>query len=120
LVIRQTIDSLEKIEKQIYEVESSINSNPLVVESPLHQIKDINNIEIAYIMSAIISIQRFPSAGKLVAYAGLDPVVRQSGAWSVSRTRMSKRSDCLLKYALVWTADNVRKHPSKMKDFYEQ
>ncbi len=120
LVIRQTIDSLEKIERQIDEVESSINSNPLVVDCPLHQIKGINNIEIAYIMSAIISIQRFPSSKKLVAYAGLDPVVKQSGTWSASRTRMSKRGDRLLRYALIWTANNVRKHPSKMKDFYEQ
>lgn len=120
LVIRQTIDSLEKIERQIDEVESSINSNPLVVESPLHQIKGINNIEIVYIISAIISIQRFPSAEKLVAYAGLDPVVKQSGTWSASRTRMSKRGDRLLRYALIWTANNIRKHPSKMKDFYEQ
>ena len=50
-------------------------------------------------MSAIISIERFDDSKKLVAYAGLDPKVRQSGTWSASKTRMSKRGSKILRYA---------------------
>ena len=119
LKIRQTIQSLESLEKQIDEVESSISSLPSVMDSPLHKLKGINSIEIACIMSAIISITRFPSYSKLIAYAGLDPVIRQSGTWQATRTRMSKRGNKLLRYALIWTANNMRKHDSAFKDYYE-
>ena len=61
LKIRQTIQSLESLEKQIDEVELSISSLPSVMDSPLHKLKGINSIEIAYILSAIISITRFSS-----------------------------------------------------------
>ncbi len=120
LKIRQTIQSLESLEKQIDEVELSISSLPSVMDSPLHKLKGINSIEIAYILSAIISITRFSSEKKLVAYAGLDPIIRQSGTWQASHTRMSKRGNKLLRYALIWTANNMRKHDSAFKDYYEK
>ena len=120
LKIRQTIESLESLEKQMDEVNEFLCSLPAVHDSPLHKIKGINSIEIAYILSAIISIDRFSSAKKLIAYAGLDPKVRQSGTWGASKTRMSKRGDALLRYALIWTANNMRKHPSKMKEYYDK
>ena len=120
LKIRQTIQSLEALEKQIDEVEVSISSLPSVIDSPLHKLKGINTIEIAYIMSAIISITRFSSYSKLIAYAGLDPIIRQSGTWQASRTRMSKRGNRLLRYVLIWTANNMRKHDSAFKGYYEK
>lgn len=120
LKIRQTIQALESLEKQIDEVDISISSLPTVMDSPLNKLKGINSLEIAYIMSAIISITRFSSYSKLIAYAGLDPVTRQSGTWKASRTRMSKRGNRLLRYALVWAANNMRKHDSALKDYYQK
>lgn len=118
LKIRQTIQMLEELKKQIDEVNQAICSSPTVIDSPLHKIKGISSIEIAYIMSAIININRFDSPDKLIAYAGLDPTVKQSGTWQAKNTRMSKRGNRLLRFALIWAANNVRKHPSKMKDYY--
>ena len=118
LKIRQTIQMLEELKKQIDEVNLAICSSPTVIDSPLHKIKGISSIEIAYIMSAIININRFDSPDKLIAYAGLDPIVKQSGTWQAKSTRMSKRGNRLLRFALIWAANNVRKHPSKMKDYY--
>ena len=118
LKIRQTIQMLEELKKQIDEVNQAICSSPTVIDSPLHKIKGISSIEIAYIKSAIININRFDSPDKLIAYAGLDPTVKQSGTWQAKNTRMSKRGNRLLRFALIWAANNVRKHPSKMKDYY--
>ena len=118
LKIRQTILMLEELKKQIDEVNLAICSSPTVIDAPLHKIKGISSIEIAYIMSAIININRFDSPDKLIAYAGLDPIVKQSGTWQAKSTRMSKRGNRLLRFALIWAANNVRKHPSKMKDYY--
>lgn len=117
--IKQTIELIETYEKQIDEINLLITSHDTIVHCPLNQIKGINGIEIGYILSAIISINRFSSSKKLVAFAGLDPKVRQSGTWCASKTRMSKRGNALLRYALIWTANNMRKHDSKMKEYYQ-
>ena len=119
LNISQCIETLELKERQIDQIESSIVAHPLVIKSPLKQLKGINDIEIGYIMSAIISISRFTSAKKLVAYAGLDPKIRQSGTWQAPRTRMSKRGNRLLRYALIWTAYNMSRHEGPIKRYYE-
>ena len=119
LNISQCIETLELKERQIEQIESSIITHPLVIKSPLKQLKGINDIEIGYIMSAIISISRFTSAKKLVAYAGLDPKIRQSGTWQAPRTRMSKRGNKLLRYALIWTAYNMSRHEGPIKRYYE-
>lgn len=119
LNIIQCIESLELKERQIDIIEKSIISHQLVIESPLHKIKGINDIEIGYIMSAIISIDRFSSSKKLIAYAGLDPKIRQSGTWQASTTRMSKRGSKLLRYALIWSSYNMTKYDGPMKKYYE-
>ncbi|MBQ9424319.1 MAG: IS110 family transposase [Erysipelotrichaceae bacterium] len=119
LNIRHCIETLEIKERQIEEVESMIINHPSVFESPLKQLKGMNDIEIGYIMSAIISISRFDSYKKLTAYAGLDPKIRQSGTWNASTTRMSKRGNKLLRYALIWSAYNMTRCEGPVKDYYE-
>ena len=119
LNIRQCIETLEVKERQIEEIESMIVTHPLVVQSPLKQLKGMNDIEIGCIMSAIISISRFDSPKKLTAYAGLDPKVRQSGTWEASKTRMSKRGSRILRYALIWSAYNMSRHEGPIRDYYE-
>ena len=119
LNIIQCIETLELKERQIDSINTALTNHQLVIVSPLHQIKGINSIEIAYIMSAIISIKRFDSPNKLVAYAGLDPKIRQSGEWEASKTRMSKRGNKLLRYALIWTAYNMSRRDGEMKRYYE-
>ena len=119
LNIIQCIETLELKEKQIDKIEKEIKKHPLVFNSPLPQLTGINDVEIAYIMSAIISIARFDSPKKLVAFAGLDPKVKQSGTWQASTTRMSKRGNKLLRYALIWTAFNMSKKDGPIKDYYD-
>ncbi len=119
LNIKQCIETLELKERQIDEIEKEIKQHQTVINSPLHQLKGINDIEIGYIMSAIISIDRFGSSEKLVAYAGLDPKVRQSGTWEANRTRMSKRGNKLLRYALIWSAFNMSRIEGPIKSYYE-
>ena len=90
LNIIQCIETLELKEKQIDIIENEIKKHPTVLNSPLHQLIGINDIEIGYIMSAIISITRFSSSKKLVDYAGLDPKIRQSGTWQANTTQCQK------------------------------
>ena len=120
LNITQCIETLELKERQIDIIEKEIKKHPTVINSPLHQLTGINDIEIAYIMSAIISIERFDDSKKLVAYAGLDPKVRQSGTWSASKTRMSKRGSKILRYALIWSSYNMTRKDGPIKTYYNK
>ena len=120
LNITQCIETLGLKEKQIDIIEKEIKKHPTVINSPLHQLTGINDIEIAYIMSAIISIDRFSDPKKLVAYAGLDPKVRQSGTWQASKTRMSKRGSKILRYALIWSSYNMTKKDGPLRTYYDK
>ena len=49
-------------------------------------IPGIRYVEAGMILGEIGDIHRFPDYHKLLAYAGLDPVIRQSGKFNASRT----------------------------------
>lgn len=53
------------------------------------------------ILGKIGDIHRFSEPKKLLAFAGLDPSVHQSGNFQAKRTRISKRGSRVLRYALM-------------------
>lgn len=63
---------------------------------------------------------RFPNPAKLLAFAGLDPAVYQSGNFQVRRTRMSKRGSRVSRYALINAAHNVVKNNQTFKTYYDK
>ena len=52
------------------------------------------------ILAEIGDIERFPGSKQLVAFAGLDPSVFQSGNFKASKNRISKRGSSYLRKAL--------------------
>ena len=66
-------------------------------------IPGIGNILGAIIISEIGDISRFDSASKLVAFAGLDVSVKQSGEFVGTKNKISKRGSPYLRRA-IWTA----------------
>lgn len=79
-------------------------------------IPGIGYINGGMILGEIGDIHSFSSPGKLLAYAGLDPSVYQSGNFQAKWTRMSKRGSKVLRHALMNAAHNVVKTmpPSKL------
>ena len=74
----------------------------------------------AAILSEIGDISRFSSGVKLVAYAGIDPTVRQSGEFTGSRNKMSKRGWPYLRRALWLAANAAKKYNPIFHEFYQQ
>ena len=63
------------------------------------------------ILSEIDDIRNFKSSKQLVAYAGLDPSVHQSGKFIAGRCKISKRGTPYLRKALYQaTVSGVAKH----------
>lgn len=71
------------------------------------------------ILSEIGDIQRFPSSRPLIAYAGLDPKVRQSGTTLNRNTRLTKRGSPELRRSLFLAANVARMFDPELHVCYE-
>ena len=60
------------------------------------------------------------TGNQLVAFAGLDPKVRQSGATLHTTGRLTKRGSPHLRWALVQAANVARMHDPDLKAFYQR
>ncbi len=70
------------------------------------------------IWSEIGDINRFDNAKQLVAFAGLDPRVRQSGHTLNKLGRLTKRGSPHLRRALFLAANGGRRHDPDLKAYY--
>ena len=73
----------------------------------------------AVIIGCIGDINRFEHSCQLLAYAGLDPSVIQSGNFQARSTKMSKRGSGMLRYSLVYSVHNVVKNNNTFREYYE-
>ena len=106
-------EQLKTIDKQIDEIVASLDTR-------LKSIPGMDSYAIAVFLSATNNLSNFTSPCKVLAYAGLDPVVSQSGKFKAQSTKMSKRGNSLLRYSLVWTAWNVCLHNSTFMNYYNK
>ena len=88
------------LKKQIDLLDIEIKNIMDSLNSPILSIPGISYTLGAIIISEISDITRFSSPDKLLAFAGLDPSVRQSGNFNASNTKISKRGSKHLRYAI--------------------
>lgn len=74
----------------------------------------------AIILSEISDINRFTEPCKLLAFAGLDPSVIQSGEFNASSTKISKRGSSALRYALVKASSLIIHYNNTFNTYYTQ
>ena len=117
--ITQTIAQIELIESQISELEQIICKAMDELDSVIMTVPGIGKLNGAMILGEIGDIHRFSHPSKLLAYAGLDPIVNQSGKFNAKRTRMSKRGSKVLRYALINAAWNVSLNNDTFKRYYD-
>ena len=117
--ITHTIAQIELLDSQLNSVEAQMTEIMKFHDSVIMTIPGIGYINGGMILGEIGDIHRFSSPSKLLAFAGLDPSVYQSGNYSARRTRMSKRGSKVLRYALVNAAHNVVKNNATFKAYYD-
>ena len=103
--IRQLIQQLVFLENQIDELEVEIALLLEQMGSFITTIPGIGDTLGAIIISEIGDIHRFDAPGKLVAFAGLDVKVNQSGEFNSTKNKISKRGSPYLRRA-IWLAAN--------------
>ncbi len=97
------LQQLAGLEEQIDFLKGKIETIVKKLNSPIFTIPGIGPTTGATILSEIGDINNFPSAEKLVAFAGLDPKLKESGIYQ-GRTPISKRGSKYLRTALWYAA----------------
>ena len=118
--VTHSIEQIELLDRQLEQIESEMSDIVRSLDSVIMTIPGIGAINGGMILGEIGDISRFTSPSKLLAFAGLDPSVYQSGNFEAKHTRMSKRGSRALRYALINAAHNVVKNNKTFQDYYSQ
>ena len=118
--ITSVIAQIELLDAQIARVEAGMTDIMRFNDSVIMTIPGIGYLNGGMILGEIGDIHRFSTPKKLLAFAGLDPSVYQSGNFNARRTRMSKRGSRVLRYALMNAAHNVVKNNATFKAYYDK
>jgi transposase len=118
--IKTLITELELYDEQIQSIEKRIDQMMKLIDSKIMSIPGIGDTLGPMILGEIGDADRFSTAKKLIAFAGLDPVVSQSGRFENKSGSISKRGSPLLRKGLFLAANVARQNDDNLKRFYEK
>ncbi len=118
--LKQLIDRMNFLDKQIEALDIEIMKYYEQFDCYLHTIPGIGMIATATILAEIGDIHRFKSSSALVAFAGIDPTVRQSGEFNSTHNHMSKRGSPYLRHAIFLAATTCSFHNSPLNAYYKK
>lgn len=102
--LKLIIEQICFVEEQVHSVEEEIDSLLSAMDTYIKTVPGVGNITAATILGEIGDINRFDNPSKLVAYAGLDSSVCQSGEYDAPSGHLSKRGSPYLRKALYYAA----------------
>jgi len=118
--MRCLLQQLDLLEAQRQEVDLMLEHLMQQLPQYITSIPGIGLATGAAILSEIGDINRFESPEKLVAYAGIDATVYQSGQFEALETHMSKRGSPYLRQALWQAASMAVLHDPQLKNYYQR
>lgn len=104
--IKQIINQISFIESQLKELEKEITNILKSLNSEITTITGIGDILGASILGEIGDISRFEKASQLVAFAGLDVAINQSGEFTGTEMKITKRGSPYLRRS-IWIAATI-------------
>jgi transposase len=111
---------LDLLEQQRNLLDSQIEALMDQIPQYITSLPGVGPVTGAVILAEIGDVQRFPAPEKLVAYAGIDPSVYQSGQFTASQSRMSKRGSPYLRHALWQAAFIASRRDPQLRTFYQR
>jgi transposase len=116
--LKALVEQISFIDLQVKEVEAKIKDILDKINTPILTIPGIGLVTGASILGEIGDINRFSNPSQLVAFAGLDASVSQSGDYTGTHNRMSKRGSPYLRHALFQSAFVASQNDPVLKAFY--
>lgn len=119
LILEAHLAVIDELTAQIKRVRDVIDEH--VAELPHAQllltIPGVGSYSAGVILAEIGDVDRFDRHEELVSYAGLDPVVHQSGETEIHGS-ISKEGSGMLRWILVQAANNAVRHDEYLGNFY--
>lgn len=116
--LRQLLEQIDFIEGQVEQLDAEISAYMSKTDSFITTIPGIGPVLGAIILSEVGDISRFEDGKKLVAYAGIDASVSQSGNFEGTQMHMSKRGSPYLRRALYTAAVVAAFHDPELSAYY--
>lgn len=120
LSLSMTLEEIDFFSRQIERVEREIHLIFKEHPSPILTIPGIGEVIGAMIISEIGNISRFSNPNKLLAFAGLEPSIYQSGKFTPDSGSMVKRGSPYLRWALMWAARLVPRFSSTFAEYFDK
>ncbi|MDD4436583.1 MAG: IS110 family transposase [Tissierellia bacterium] len=120
LQLKLLIEQINFIENQVKDIEQQISNLLDKINSTITTIPGIGKVTAATILGEIGDISRFSTPSKLVAYAGIDASVSQSGEYHSTNNKMSKRGSPYLRKALFSAALVASNCDPVFKAYYQR
>ncbi|HLQ83666.1 MAG TPA: IS110 family transposase [Pseudogracilibacillus sp.] len=118
--LRSMIEQLNFLEMQIKQTEEEITQLMVSINSVIETVPGIGSTNGATILGEIGDIHKFSNPKKLVAYAGIDASISQSGQFDATHNVMSKRGSPYLRKALFQAALVASRSDPVLKAFYDK
>ena len=118
--LQQLIAQIQFTQSQMEALDAEIEQLLEKAATPITTITGVGPICAAIILGEIGDIERFERPSSLVAYAGLDPSIFESGGFVGTKNRLSKRGSKYLRWALWIAADRARMFDPHMREYYEK
>lgn len=113
------LDQLDLLLDQIAHLDDSIAEIMDRIPQHITSIPGIGPVTGAAILAEIGDVNRFESSEKIVAYAGIDPSVYETGQFKAAQAHMSKRGSPYLRRALWQAASMAAMYDPELKSYYE-
>ena len=118
--LRQLLEMIALLESQLAELETEISEYLRKADTCITTCPGVGDVLGAVIVSEIGDISRFSEPKKLVAFVGVDPSVKQSGEFTGTRNKMSKRGSPHLRRAFFLAANVAVLHDPVLSAYYKK
>jgi transposase len=113
------LQQIDLLQEQVAQLDAALAELMDQIPQYITSIPGIGPVTGAAILGEIGDVHRFDSVEKLVAYAGIDPTVYQTGQFQASEAHMSKRGSPYLRHALWLAATVAVRFDPELQAYYE-
>jgi transposase len=118
--LSQLVSTIIFLEGQVGELDAEIKTIYSELDELLTTIPGIGEVLAPIILSEIGDIEKFASAAKLAAFAGIDPSANQSGQKVSGDEKISKRGSPYLRYAIYTAAFVAISNDPHLREYYDR
>lgn len=114
------IQTIALLSQQIAELEIKMKQLLEEIESPILSVPGIGTVYATMILGEVGNFNKFENPNKLIAFAGLEPSINDSGKDIGNSGKMVKRGSPYLRWALIEAALSVIQYNPVFKSYYQK